>query len=127
MAKSSTSNYYLDEEDTRGRSGYYDFHAPPPLTHDVRPSTPQQHSERQQLTNSLQKRTSSYPSTIASSTTTTSTASSATKRVASWLKPAVKPTPKVNVHTTCGRHTDQLLFGGPSLTDIARAVFKKKD
>lgn len=71
----------------------------------------------------MQKRTSSYPSTIASSTTSVS--STASKRVASWLKPSVKPAPKVNVHTTCGRHTDQLLFGGPSLSEIARSVFKK--
>ncbi|KAK8143385.1 hypothetical protein G3M48_007296 [Beauveria asiatica] len=106
MADSSASNHRLDEEETRGRPGYYDFHAPPPLTHD--------------------KRTLSYPSTIASSTTTASSASSTTKRVASWLKPSVKPAPKVNVHTTCGRHTDQLLFGGPSLTDLARSVFNKK-
>ncbi|OAA73915.1 hypothetical protein ISF_00816 [Cordyceps fumosorosea ARSEF 2679] len=107
MKNSTTSNYPFDEEDTRGRPGYYDFHAPPePLTHD--------------------KRTLSYPSTISSSSTTSST--STTKRVTSWLKPSVKPAqPKVNVHTTCGRHTDQLLFGGPSLTDMARAVFKKKN
>ncbi|OAA78294.1 hypothetical protein LEL_05117 [Akanthomyces lecanii RCEF 1005] len=107
MAKPSTSNYHLDEEETRGRPGYYDFHAPPPLAHD--------------------KRTLSYPSTIASSTTTASSTSSTTKRVTSWLKPSVKPSPKVNVHTTCGRHTDQLLFGGPSLTEMARSVFKKKN
>lgn len=80
------------------------------------------------LTFSLpQKRTLSYPSTIASSTTTASSTSSTTKRVTSWLKPSVKPSPKVNVHTTCGRHTDQLLFGGPSLTEMARSVFKKKN
>lgn len=74
-----------------------------------------------------QKRTLSYQSTIASSTTTASSTSSTTKRVTSWLKPSVKPSPKVNVHTTCGRHTDQLLFGGPSLTEMARSVFKKKN
>jgi len=31
--------------------------------------------------------------------------------------------PTVNVYTTCGRHTDQYLFGGRSLTDIARSVW----
>ncbi|KAG6262992.1 hypothetical protein E4U49_002696 [Claviceps purpurea] len=34
----------------------------------------------------------------------------------------VKTSPTVNVHTTCGRHTDQLLFGGPSLKDLARSI-----
>ncbi|KAJ2966329.1 hypothetical protein NQ176_g10202 [Zarea fungicola] len=110
MSNSTAVNHYqMDEEETRGRSGYYDFHAPRPLTHD--------------------QRVSSYPSTIASSTASTAS-SSKSKRVASWLKaPVAKSTtpakPKVNVHTTCGRHTDQLLFGGPSLTDLARSVFKK--
>ncbi|KAM0253312.1 hypothetical protein ACHAQJ_007316 [Trichoderma viride] len=38
----------------------------------------------------------------------------------------IKSTPTVNVHTTCGRHTDQLLFGGPSLSGLARAFLGKK-
>lgn len=38
----------------------------------------------------------------------------------------IKPSPTVNVYTTCGRHTDQLLFGGPSLSELARSVLKKK-
>lgn len=126
MTKSTTSNVH-PEEDTRGRPGYYDFHAPKPLTHDVR-SPPRWHypPPKTRVANHFppqQQRVSSFPSTIASSTS--STTSSSSKRVASWLKPSVKPAPKVNVHTTCGRHTDQLLFGGPSLTDLARAVFKK--
>ncbi|KAG5924514.1 hypothetical protein E4U42_004617 [Claviceps africana] len=37
----------------------------------------------------------------------------------------IKSSPTVNVHTTCGRHTDQLLFGGPSLKDLARSIKKK--
>ncbi|KAF4511352.1 hypothetical protein G6O67_003158 [Ophiocordyceps sinensis] len=37
----------------------------------------------------------------------------------------VKASPTVNLHTTCGRHTDQYLFGGPSLTKMARSVMKK--
>lgn len=41
-----------------------------------------------------------------------------------WIKP--KPAPRTNVHTTCGRHTDQLLFGGPSLKDMAKSIFGKK-
>ncbi|KAL6859598.1 hypothetical protein J3F83DRAFT_717299 [Trichoderma novae-zelandiae] len=38
----------------------------------------------------------------------------------------LKASPTVNVHTTCGRHTDQLLFGGPSLSGLARAFLWKK-
>ncbi|EGR50876.1 uncharacterized protein TRIREDRAFT_104911 [Trichoderma reesei QM6a] len=38
----------------------------------------------------------------------------------------IKSSPTVNVHTTCGRHTDQLLFGGPSLSGLARAFLWKK-
>lgn len=38
----------------------------------------------------------------------------------------IKSSPTVNVHTTCGRHTDQLLFGGPSLSGLARALLGKK-
>ncbi|EHK16636.1 uncharacterized protein TRIVIDRAFT_131995, partial [Trichoderma virens Gv29-8] len=37
----------------------------------------------------------------------------------------IKSSPTVNVHTTCGRHTDQLLFGGPSLSGLARAFLGK--
>ncbi|PNP57918.1 hypothetical protein THARTR1_02076 [Trichoderma harzianum] len=38
----------------------------------------------------------------------------------------IKSSPTVNVHTTCGRHTDQLLFSGPSLSGLARAFLWKK-
>ncbi|KAL7900983.1 hypothetical protein HDV63DRAFT_406164 [Trichoderma sp. SZMC 28014] len=38
----------------------------------------------------------------------------------------IKSSPTVNVHTTCGRHTDQLLFGGPSLSGLARALLGRK-
>jgi hypothetical protein len=38
----------------------------------------------------------------------------------------VKHSPTVNVYTTCGRHTDQFLFGGRSLSDLARAVLGRK-
>ncbi|KAL7789880.1 hypothetical protein V8C37DRAFT_385360 [Trichoderma ceciliae] len=38
----------------------------------------------------------------------------------------LKSSPTVNVHTTCGRHTDQLLFGGPSLSGLARTFLWKK-
>ncbi|PKS06849.1 hypothetical protein jhhlp_006925 [Lomentospora prolificans] len=30
----------------------------------------------------------------------------------------------VNVYTTCGRHTDQFLFGGPSLGEMARSLLR---
>ncbi|KAH7162409.1 hypothetical protein B0J13DRAFT_9777 [Dactylonectria estremocensis] len=49
-------------------------------------------------------------------------ASSPSKSPHTWIKPAAT----VNVYTTCGRHTDQLLFGGPSLTALARAMMGKK-
>ncbi|KAM4060246.1 hypothetical protein HRG_002152 [Hirsutella rhossiliensis] len=50
-----------------------------------------------------------------------SLSSSLRKSPSSWLKAS----PTVNVHTTCGRHTDQYFFGGPSLTELARSVMKK--
>ncbi|CEJ89508.1 hypothetical protein VHEMI05349 [[Torrubiella] hemipterigena] len=54
---------------------------------------------------------------------TTSTGTSVLRRASSnWIKPS----PTVNVHTTCGRHSDQLLFGGPSLKDMAKALLGKK-
>ncbi|KAH6661944.1 hypothetical protein F5X68DRAFT_237818 [Plectosphaerella plurivora] len=31
-----------------------------------------------------------------------------------------------NVYTHCGRHTNQFLFGGRSLTDMARSVFRRE-
>ncbi|KAH6897279.1 hypothetical protein B0T10DRAFT_181899 [Thelonectria olida] len=37
----------------------------------------------------------------------------------------IKPTATVNRYTTCGRHTDQLLFGGPSLTELARSFIRR--
>ncbi|KFG86195.1 hypothetical protein MANI_008695 [Metarhizium anisopliae] len=37
----------------------------------------------------------------------------------------IKSSPTVNVHTTCGRHTDQYIFGGPSLRDLAKSIKKK--
>ncbi|KAB5570059.1 hypothetical protein GE09DRAFT_1217509 [Coniochaeta sp. 2T2.1] len=35
------------------------------------------------------------------------------------------PTPR-NVYTTCGRHTDQYLFGGKGFSDMWRAITKKE-
>ncbi|CAG7557730.1 uncharacterized protein FIESC28_04686 [Fusarium coffeatum] len=68
------------------------------------------------------QRTNSYASEF--STSTKSTASSRTKASRSWFKPAPQPA-QVNVHTYCGRHSSQFLFGGPSLADLARAMFGK--
>ncbi|KAI0481121.1 hypothetical protein GGR56DRAFT_672161 [Xylariaceae sp. FL0804] len=33
--------------------------------------------------------------------------------------------PTVNVYTHCGRHTDQYLFGGKSISDLWRSAFRK--
>ncbi|KAI1313635.1 hypothetical protein F5Y03DRAFT_103999 [Xylaria venustula] len=34
--------------------------------------------------------------------------------------------PTVNLYTHCGRHTDQYLFGGHSLSDAIKDILKKK-
>ncbi|POR32834.1 Uncharacterized protein TPAR_06965 [Tolypocladium paradoxum] len=72
------------------------------------------------------KRTGSYASDASSalSPSLSSSFSSSLRRTSASL---VKPTPTVNVHTTCGRHTDQYFFGGPSLSELARAVIGKKN
>ncbi|KAI6755024.1 hypothetical protein QX201_011659 [Fusarium graminearum] len=69
------------------------------------------------------KRTNSYASELSTSTTKSS-ASSTAKATRSWFKPAPQPA-NVNVHTYCGRHSSQFLFGGPSLADLARAMLGK--
>lgn len=43
----------------------------------------------------------------------------------STLSPGGIPRRNMNVYTHCGRHTNQFLFGGRSLTDMARAVFRR--
>lgn len=35
------------------------------------------------------------------------------------------PRRNMNVYTHCGRHSNQFLFGGISLTGLARSVFKR--
>ena len=42
----------------------------------------------------------------------------------SFSKPS---SPTKNVYTHCGRHTDQYLFGGRSMSDLFRGVFPKRD
>ncbi|KAK7418826.1 hypothetical protein QQX98_003688 [Neonectria punicea] len=64
------------------------------------------------------QRTSSYSSDMS---ILDSTPSSSPKSAHTWVKPAAT----VNVYTTCGRHTDQLLFGGPSLTELARSIMRR--
>ncbi|KAH6998735.1 hypothetical protein BGZ61DRAFT_439346 [Ilyonectria robusta] len=64
------------------------------------------------------QRTGSYSSDVS----ILDSASSPPKSAHPWIKPAAT----VNVYTTCGRHTDQLLFGGPSLTALARSMMGKK-
>lgn len=68
--------------------------------------------------NIIRQRIESYCSTASAD----SQLSSAEKTPSSWIKPS----PTVNVHTTCGRHSDQLLFGGPSLKELARSIVKRK-
>ncbi|GAB0134766.1 hypothetical protein EsDP_00003123 [Epichloe bromicola] len=67
------------------------------------------------------KRSASYSSSASSSFAS----SFPSLRKTSTNLNLIKSTPTVNVHTTCGRHTDQLLFGGPSLKDLARSLKKK--
>ncbi|KAJ4268692.1 hypothetical protein ACHAPJ_002604 [Fusarium lateritium] len=68
----------------------------------------------------IKQRTNSYSSELS----TESSASATPKSSRSWFKPAPQSS-NVNVYTTCGRHTNQFLFGGPSLTDLARAMLGK--
>ncbi|KAG5976933.1 hypothetical protein E4U55_007150 [Claviceps digitariae] len=64
-------------------------------------------------------------SNSSSSMTSISSMSLPSLRKNSQVATLIKSSPTVNVHTTCGRHTDQLLFGGPSLRDLARSIKKK--
>ncbi|MBE3045631.1 hypothetical protein IMZ48_24410, partial [Candidatus Bathyarchaeota archaeon] len=41
------------------------------------------------------------------------------------MEPTRKHSNNTNVYTTCGRHTDQFLFGGPSLGDMARSLLRR--
>ncbi|KND95272.1 hypothetical protein TOPH_00675 [Tolypocladium ophioglossoides CBS 100239] len=71
------------------------------------------------------KRAGSYASDVSSAPSpslSSSFSSSLRKTSSGW----VKSSPTVNVHTTCGRHTDQYFFSGPSLTKLARAFMGKK-
>ncbi|OAQ70181.1 hypothetical protein VFPPC_13317 [Pochonia chlamydosporia 170] len=63
------------------------------------------------------KRSASYSSTASTSSTTFSLRKTQTG--------LIKSSPTVNVHTTCGRHTDQFFFRGPSLMDLARSIRRK--
>ncbi|KAL1869175.1 hypothetical protein VTK73DRAFT_3344 [Phialemonium thermophilum] len=37
------------------------------------------------------------------------------------------PSPTVNAHSYCGRHTDQYLFGGRTMADIFRAIVHRRE
>ncbi|KOS18067.1 hypothetical protein ESCO_002393 [Escovopsis weberi] len=70
-------------------------------------------------------------SSLSSMSTSTSTSAGTGEDPDRFVHPRRSPTfgfikssPTVNVYTTCGRHTDQLLFGGPSLSGFARAFLK---
>ncbi|GJN69013.1 hypothetical protein PLICBS_003059 [Purpureocillium lilacinum] len=73
------------------------------------------------------QRTSSYSSDSSSAFATSPSLSSSFPTSLRKTSTFVKPAPKVNVHTTCGRHTDQYFFGGPSLRDLARSMIGKKN
>ncbi|KAM0334306.1 hypothetical protein ACHAQA_001329 [Verticillium albo-atrum] len=64
-------------------------------------------------------RSPSY-SSLSSDSTAASTPAAATR------SPSI-PRRNVNVYTHCGRHTNEFLFGGRSLTDLARSVFKRTE
>ncbi|UNI14116.1 hypothetical protein JDV02_000784 [Purpureocillium takamizusanense] len=75
---------------------------------------------------SKSQRTSSYSSDSSSAFATSPPLSSSFSSSLRKTSTFVKPAPRVNVHTTCGRHTDQYFFGGPSLRDLARSMIGKK-
>ncbi|KAM0343245.1 hypothetical protein ACHAPU_008695 [Fusarium lateritium] len=64
------------------------------------------------------QRTNSYSSELS-----TDTSASSTKTSRSWFNNT--PPANKNVHTYCGRHSSQFLFGGPSLIDLAKALLTK--
>lgn len=97
----------------QGSAGYFD--SPAFIDDKVHSRTPT--PPRINLTR-IQQRTGSYSSDVS----ILDSASSPPKSAHPWIKPAAT----VNVYTTCGRHTDQLLFGGPSLTELARSMMGKK-
>ncbi|KAJ6446575.1 seleno domain [Purpureocillium lavendulum] len=73
------------------------------------------------------QRTGSYSSdassTLAGSPSLSSSFPASLRKSSTFVKPAQT----VNVHTTCGRHTDQYFFGGPSLRELARSMLGKKE
>lgn len=97
----------------QGSAGYFDSPAfIDDKVHSRNPTPPRVNLTR------IQQRTGSYSSDVS----IVDSASSPPKSAHPWIKPAAT----VNVYTTCGRHTDQLLFGGPSLTALARSMMGKK-
>ncbi|KAM0286270.1 hypothetical protein ACHAQH_000999 [Verticillium albo-atrum] len=67
-------------------------------------------------------RSPSYSSLSSDSTV----ASTPAAPVAASRTPSI-PRRNVNVYTHCGRHSNEYLFGGRSLTDLARSVFKRSE
>ncbi|KPM34065.1 hypothetical protein AK830_g12510 [Neonectria ditissima] len=96
-------------------AGYFDF---PAITDRKVTHSPKASAAKCPSLTRTQQRTSSYSSDVS---LLDSTPSSSPKSAHTWVKPAAT----VNVYTTCGRHTDQLLFGGPSLTELARAIMRR--
>ncbi|KAL2106721.1 hypothetical protein VUR80DRAFT_6309 [Thermomyces stellatus] len=67
-------------------------------------------------------RTRTRDSTFSALSDTTIPTISEPKSTGTSRKHSSKHSSNVNVYTTCGRHTDQFLFGGPSLGDMARSL-----
>lgn len=97
-------------------TGYFDQHVPLPSK--VRASDASIFSPSH-ANNAIVQRVDSFSSDVS---ILDSPSMPCRKTSSSWIKPS----PTVNVHTTCGRHTDQMLFSGPSLAEMARAMMGKK-
>ncbi|KAG5939159.1 hypothetical protein E4U59_003301 [Claviceps monticola] len=93
--------------------------SPPPLNLACLPPIKSK-LDRSSTADSYNSNPSSKRSIFSSSSSGSS--SSLRKTSANLNRNLVKTSPTVNVHTTCGRHTDQLLFSGPSLKDLARSI-----
>ncbi|KAF3354964.1 hypothetical protein HYQ45_015768 [Verticillium longisporum] len=70
-------------------------------------------------------RSSSYSSLASDSTTASAPTAPAAPGTRSPSVP--RRSGNVNVYTHCGRHSNEYLFGGHSLSGLARSIFKRSD